>query len=158
MVRCSHPTACRKRVVQNTGTTVHGHPKLNALVRVCVVHHMFESLGSELLLAACMFIGAALYASVGHAGASAYIALMALFSVAPTVMRPTALALNILVAASHRSATCERTCSDGGHCGRSCLAPCRWRSSAARSSYRVRTTNQSLVLWSGAAATMESDF
>lgn len=45
-----------------------------------------------------MFLGAALYTSVGHAGASAYIALMALFGVAPTVMRPTALALNVLVA------------------------------------------------------------
>jgi uncharacterized protein len=53
---------------------------------------------SVLLLAACMFLGAALYTSVGHAGASAYIALMALFGVAPAVMRPTALALNILVA------------------------------------------------------------
>lgn len=45
-----------------------------------------------------MFLGAALYTSVGHAGASAYIALMALFGFAPAVMRPTALALNILVA------------------------------------------------------------
>jgi len=53
---------------------------------------------SVLFLAACMFFGAALYTSVGHAGASAYIALMALFGVAPAVMRPTALALNILVA------------------------------------------------------------
>jgi uncharacterized membrane protein YfcA len=53
---------------------------------------------SELLLAVCMFLGAALYTSVGHAGASAYIALMALFGIAPAVMRPTALALNVLVA------------------------------------------------------------
>ena len=45
-----------------------------------------------------MFLGAVLYTSVGHAGASAYIALMALFGVAPAVMRPTALVLNILVA------------------------------------------------------------
>jgi uncharacterized membrane protein YfcA len=45
-----------------------------------------------------MFLGAALYTSVGHAGASAYIALMALFGLAPAVMRPTALALNVLVA------------------------------------------------------------
>jgi uncharacterized membrane protein YfcA len=50
------------------------------------------------LLATCMFFAAMLYASVGHAGASAYIALMALFGVAPAVMRPTALFLNILVA------------------------------------------------------------
>ena len=46
-----------------------------------------------------MFLGAALYTSVGHAGASAYIAFMALFSVPPAVMRPTALTLNVLVAA-----------------------------------------------------------
>ena len=58
----------------------------------------------NLLLAACMFLGAALYSSVGHAGASAYIAFMALFSVPPAVMRPTALTLNLLVAsfASYR--------------------------------------------------------
>jgi uncharacterized membrane protein YfcA len=56
------------------------------------------SLAAELLLAAGMFLAAALYTSVGHAGASAYIALMALFGFAPTVMRPTALALNIMVA------------------------------------------------------------
>lgn len=53
---------------------------------------------SEMFLAACIFLGAALYTSVGHAGASAYIALMALFGVAPATMRPTALVLNILVA------------------------------------------------------------
>jgi uncharacterized protein len=51
-----------------------------------------------IILAACIFLGSALYTSVGHAGASAYIALMALFGMAPAVMRPTALALNILVA------------------------------------------------------------
>lgn len=51
----------------------------------------------ELLLALCLFLGATLYTSVGYAGASAYIAAMALFGVAPAVMRPTALVLNILV-------------------------------------------------------------
>ena len=50
------------------------------------------------LLAACMFLGATLYTSVGHGGASAYLAIMALLGVAPEVMRPTALALNIVVA------------------------------------------------------------
>ena len=54
---------------------------------------------TQYLLAACMFLAAALYSSVGHAGASGYIALMALFAAPPPVMRPTALALNILVAA-----------------------------------------------------------
>ena len=39
-----------------------------------------------------------LYSSVGHAGASGYIATMTLFGIAPTVIRPTALVLNILVA------------------------------------------------------------
>ncbi len=59
---------------------------------------MLGSFTMDVLLAACMFLGAALYTSVGHAGASAYVALMALFGVAPVVMRPTALVLNILVA------------------------------------------------------------
>src|SRR6476469_1736340 len=49
-------------------------------------------------LAALFLLAAMLYSSVGHAGASGYIAVMALFSVAPAVMKPTALALNILVA------------------------------------------------------------
>jgi uncharacterized protein len=39
-----------------------------------------------------------LYSSVGHAGASGYIAIMALWGLPPTVIRPTALVLNILVA------------------------------------------------------------
>ncbi len=53
---------------------------------------------SDALLAACMLLGAALYTSVGHAGASAYLALVALFGVPPAEMRPTALVLNVLVA------------------------------------------------------------
>jgi uncharacterized membrane protein YfcA len=39
-----------------------------------------------------------LYSSVGHAGASGYIAVMTFWGLAPTVIRPTALVLNILVA------------------------------------------------------------
>src|SRR6266545_5639843 len=39
-----------------------------------------------------------LYSSVGHAGASGYIAVMTLWGVAATTIRPTALVLNILVA------------------------------------------------------------
>lgn len=56
------------------------------------------TLNAQLALAVCLFAGATLYASVGHAGASAYIAAMALFGVAPETMRPTALVLNIFVA------------------------------------------------------------
>lgn len=58
---------------------------------------MIEFATADFALAALMLLGAALYTSVGHAGASAYIALMALFGVATPVMRPTALVLNILV-------------------------------------------------------------
>jgi uncharacterized membrane protein YfcA len=55
---------------------------------------------SETLIIAILFLAAAaLYASVGHAGASAYLAVMGLFNFAPDLMKPTALALNILVAA-----------------------------------------------------------
>ena len=49
-------------------------------------------------LAILFALGAALYSSVGHGGASAYIAAMALFSVAPETIKPAALALNLLVA------------------------------------------------------------
>jgi uncharacterized membrane protein YfcA len=51
-----------------------------------------------LVITVLFFAGAALYASVGHAGASAYLAVMGLYNFAPSAMKPTALALNILVA------------------------------------------------------------
>jgi len=51
-----------------------------------------------LVLAALFFAAALLYSSVGHAGASAYLAAMALVGIAPATMRPTALALNLFVA------------------------------------------------------------
>ncbi len=54
---------------------------------------------SELWLASLIFIAAVLYSSVGHGGASGYLAAMALFGMAPAVMKPTALVLNIIVAA-----------------------------------------------------------
>ena len=44
------------------------------------------------------FALAALYSSVGHGGASGYLAVMALFEVPMELMRPVALTLNILVA------------------------------------------------------------
>ena len=43
-------------------------------------------------------IVAFLYASVGHGGASGYLAVMAIFSFAPETMKPTALLLNLFVA------------------------------------------------------------
>jgi uncharacterized protein len=56
------------------------------------------SVPADYLLPLLLFGSAALYTSVGHAGASAYLASMALVDVAPEVMRPTALVLNIFVA------------------------------------------------------------
>ena len=50
------------------------------------------------LLTAGVFAVALLYSSVGHAGASGYIAVMSLLSVAPAEIKPIALTLNILVA------------------------------------------------------------
>lgn len=47
-----------------------------------------------------LFIVAFLYASVGHGGASGYLALMALYGFAPEVMKPTALILNLFVSLS----------------------------------------------------------
>jgi uncharacterized membrane protein YfcA len=51
----------------------------------------------QISLATLFFLVAVLYSSVGHAGASGYLAAMALLGFAPEQMRPTALALNILV-------------------------------------------------------------
>jgi uncharacterized protein len=50
------------------------------------------------LIVLCVLVVAFLYSCVGHAGASGYIAIMTLFSMAPAAIKPTALVLNILVA------------------------------------------------------------
>ncbi|HEY0826547.1 MAG TPA: sulfite exporter TauE/SafE family protein [Bacilli bacterium] len=49
------------------------------------------------LLTLFIFIGAALYSTVGHGGASAYLAVMALLGLPPILMKPIGLVLNILV-------------------------------------------------------------
>ena len=48
-------------------------------------------------LVLCFFVVALLYASVGHGGASGYLAVMSLCAVEATVLRPTALTLNVVV-------------------------------------------------------------
>jgi uncharacterized membrane protein len=48
------------------------------------------------LFAVLLFVVAFLYASVGHGGASGYLALMALFGFSPAVMKSSSLLLNIL--------------------------------------------------------------
>jgi uncharacterized membrane protein YfcA len=50
-----------------------------------------------ILFYALLFLVAFLYSSVGHGGASGYLALMAIFSISPDVMKPTALLLNLFV-------------------------------------------------------------
>ena len=52
---------------------------------------------SIILFYILLFVVAFLYSSVGHGGASGYLALMALFSFTPDVMKPTALMLNLFV-------------------------------------------------------------
>ena len=51
----------------------------------------------EPIIIVAFFVIALLYSSVGHAGASGYLAVMAIAGMLPSEMRPTALALNILV-------------------------------------------------------------
>jgi uncharacterized membrane protein YfcA len=50
-----------------------------------------------ILFFSLLFVVALFYASVGHGGASGYLALMALFAFSPAVMKPTALLLNLFV-------------------------------------------------------------
>ena len=52
-----------------------------------------------LVLSLLFFVVATFYTTVGHAGASGYLAMMGLLGLAPEIMRPTALVLNIVVAA-----------------------------------------------------------
>lgn len=58
---------------------------------------MFDYSLNDYLLSLGLFVGAVLYTSVGHGGASAYIAIMSLFGLSPTTIKPTALTLNIFV-------------------------------------------------------------
>lgn len=51
-----------------------------------------------IVMTLAILVVAFLYSSVGHAGASGYIAVMTLFGLAPGMIKPAALVLNILVA------------------------------------------------------------
>ena len=53
---------------------------------------------SEVLILIALLVVAVLYSSVGHGGASGYLAVMAFLSIAPNVTKPTALILNVFVA------------------------------------------------------------
>ena len=71
-----------------------------------------------------------LYSSVGHAGASGYIATMTLFGLAPTVIRPTALVLNIWSLPLAHSNSGGPVISRGNYSGRSRCFPFRLHTSA----------------------------
>jgi len=55
-------------------------------------------MGYGLIFFVLIFVTAILYSSVGHGGASGYLAIMALFAVSPENMRASALILNLFVA------------------------------------------------------------
>jgi uncharacterized membrane protein YfcA len=63
-----------------------------------MLNDMINNTSGVILLSILIFTVGLLYSSVGHAGASGYLAAMALFGLAPDVMKPTALILNIIVA------------------------------------------------------------
>ena len=57
-----------------------------------------EATHTQILIILAIFVVAVLYSSVGHGGASGYLAVLALLGVAATTTRPTALILNLFVA------------------------------------------------------------
>lgn len=69
--------------------------------------------GVSLILAIFFFAAALLYASVGNAGASSYLAVMAFFGLPHDEMRATALSLNVLVAAIAAYKFYRAGCFDG---------------------------------------------
>lgn len=85
------------------GIAAHGEmPRGNVHERhfciLCVVRARTGALVESGVLIIAFFVAAVLYASVGHAGGSGYLAVMAFAGTPAPVMRPTALVLNLLVA------------------------------------------------------------
>jgi uncharacterized membrane protein YfcA len=58
---------------------------------------MIETETTFILFLLALFAMAFLYASVGHGGASGYLALMSLYHISPEIMKPSALLMNIVV-------------------------------------------------------------
>src|SRR3954462_8800399 len=65
------------------------------IIFILIIRMQITELNSLFLI--LLFIVAFLYASVGHGGASGYLALMALFNFYPLLMKSSALLLNIFV-------------------------------------------------------------
>jgi uncharacterized membrane protein YfcA len=62
------------------------------------------------LLSSLILLATVWYSAVGHAGGSGYLAAMGLMGVAPEVMKPAALALNVLVASTGTVRFCRAGC------------------------------------------------
>ena len=58
---------------------------------------LFSTLDFSLYFLGSIVIAAVLYSSVGHGGASGYLAVMALFGLEPSLMKPAALTMNVFV-------------------------------------------------------------
>src|SRR5678810_135103 len=67
------------------------------LLRYIYYQFKFAWVEAIILFYVLLFFFSFLYSSAGHGGASGYLALMALFSISPDVMKPTALLLNLFV-------------------------------------------------------------
>ncbi|MBI3098991.1 MAG: sulfite exporter TauE/SafE family protein [Planctomycetes bacterium] len=111
----------------------------------------------EFLLPACVFLVAAIYASVGHGGASGYLAVLGLFNAPPESMRASALVLNILVAGTAWIAFAR-----GGHFRGRRVAPflllsipCAWYGGSLKVAMGTYMLLLGLVLaWAGIRLTM----
>jgi uncharacterized membrane protein YfcA len=64
----------------------------------CSGLHLALQMNYELLIALCLLTVGFLYSSVGHGGASGYIAVLSIFGVMPVVYKPLVLVMNIVVA------------------------------------------------------------
>ena len=96
--RCHFSASCSACIIPAHNKSRERPASCNRAILDAFLHDHLGSGMSELPLILCIFAAAVLYSSVGHGGASAYLAAMAFFNVAPETMRPASLTLNIFVA------------------------------------------------------------
>lgn len=68
-----------------------------------------------IFLCSAIFLAAFIYSSIGHGGATAYLAVMSFFGLLPEEMRITALILNVIVAGIGTVNYCQRRELDWGN-------------------------------------------
>eukprot|EP01132_Coremiostelium_polycephalum_P017973 gene17973-21460_t len=86
-----------KKIKAKLSETYHKPPGLTHFLKGSYQNGLSVMQIEFLLFFGLLFIVAFLYSSVGHGGASGYLALMAIFAISPLVMKPTALLLNLFV-------------------------------------------------------------